>query len=168
MYICLAVILIEIFLFSWGFTCKLNFYVNHKTYIKFIYLFAKLFIVLVKISLPLIQEIVRPFLHDVNNALNSFTQKENYLQKKKKKEVLSKKTYHTKIFSKTVCAHSHFTLAFTHQYLLSNISKPLRWHICRKNVGAMAIWISFLVFTSALSQLELTESCISFKIFVTH
>lgn len=60
---------------------------------KIIYVSAKLFIVLVKISLPLIQEIIMLILHVVNNALNSFTEKNpNTITIK----CLMKKTYHIK------------------------------------------------------------------------
>lgn len=98
----------------------------HKTYMKIIYVSAKLFIVLVKISLPLIQEIIMLILHVVNNALNSFTEKENYYQKMPYEKDLSHKT-----FSTTGCACLHFTFANSSQYLLSNIRKSLKRNICR-------------------------------------
>jgi len=73
---------------------------------KIIYFFAKLFIVLVKISLPLIQEIIMSFLHDINNALNRFIEKRKLSPKRSLKN-----TYQTKIFNATGCARSHFTFA---------------------------------------------------------
>lgn len=120
---------------------------------KITYVSAKLFIVLVKISLPLIQEIIMLILHVVNNALNSFTEKENYYQKMSYENNLPHQ-----IFSTTGCAWSHFTFANSSQCLLSNISKQLKRNIFRNQVGVMSIQISFILFISVLSQLELTEN----------
>lgn len=88
---------------------------------KIIYVSAKLFIVLVKIRSPLFQEIIILILHVVNNALNSFTENENYYQKMSYQKDLSHQ-----IFSTIGCAHSHFTFSISSQYLLSKISRPLK------------------------------------------
>lgn len=85
-------LLASVLLFSWGIVTTFNTYLIHKTYMKIIYLFAKLFIVLVKVSLPLIQEIVMLFLHDVNNTLHSFIE-----EKKNTKNGLSKNLTHQNI-----------------------------------------------------------------------
>lgn len=87
---------------------------------KVIYLFAKLFIVLVKISLPLIQEIVLPFLHDVHNALNSVTEKEN-----NKKIVLPQRLTTPKYLVQWAMHILILPLPLVPIYLLSNISKLL-------------------------------------------